>query len=125
MTEQLLVGEGREIVRRPAAPWRREVEALKSARSPRLTFMTKEHHAVRDAVVVELARRGRALAPESVAEVTGLAPAHVRAILDELEQHLFFLVRNEEGHVSWGFPVTSEPTPHVLSLSSGEAIYAA
>ena len=49
----------------------------------------------------------------------------VNTILDELEQNLVFLVRNEQGAVSWAFPVTVEPTPHRLTFSTGEQIYAA
>ena len=29
--------------------------------------------------------------------------------MDELEQKLFFLVRNAQGEVSWAYPVTVEP----------------
>jgi len=49
----------------------------------------------------------------------------VNEILDDLEGNLFFLVRNERGHVSWAFPVTAEQTRHRLRFSTGERIYAA
>ncbi len=51
--------------------------------------------------------------------------AQVETILDELEQQLLFLVRNEAGAVSWAFPVTVEPTPHQLDFSTGERLYGA
>jgi hypothetical protein len=36
-----------------------------------------------------------------------------------------FLFRNEEGAVTWAYPVTVERTPHRVSLSTGEQVYAA
>jgi len=49
----------------------------------------------------------------------------VKSILEELERKLFFLVRNEQGAVSWAYPMTVETTPHKLSLASGERLYGA
>jgi hypothetical protein len=125
MTEHILVGRGKEIARHPAEAFRRHLESALETRSPRLAFMTREHHLVRDRVVTEIPRVGTALAPELIAEKTGLELGQVAAILDDLESHLFFLVRNRQGEVSWAFPVTSEPTSHRLELSTGETTYAA
>jgi hypothetical protein len=125
MQEQILVGRGAEIRREPAAPFRRMLEEAARVPSKRLEFMTKEHHAVRDAAVRELARRPRPLPPEELARATGLAADRVTHLLDELESRLFFIVRNDAGEVSWAFPVTSERTPHRLRFGTGEDIYAA
>jgi hypothetical protein len=46
-------------------------------------------------------------------------------ILDELERNLFFLVRNDQGEISWAFPVTVDKTPHHLTFSTGERLNAA
>jgi hypothetical protein len=56
---------------------------------------------------------------------TGSDLHRVSTILSELEEHLFFLVRNSEGDVNWAFPVTTDPTAHRLSFSSGENIFGA
>ena len=91
-----------------------------------LAFMTPAHHAVRNFVVRELPRNhGRALTPAQIATALRLDPKLVATILDELEAHLFFLVRNSRGDVSWAFPVTSDRTPHELRFSTGERIYGA
>jgi hypothetical protein len=87
--------------------------------------MTEDHHRVRDFAVTELPRLGRPLPPEHIAERTGLPLDRVEAMLSDLETHLFFLVRDGEGRVSWAFPVTSDKTPHALELSTGETIQAA
>jgi hypothetical protein len=49
----------------------------------------------------------------------------VNLILAELQEKLFFLVRNEQGAVVWAYPVTVETTPHKLSFASGERLYGA
>lgn len=87
--------------------------------------MSKTHHLVRYFVVRELPRLGQPMPPEFIAEALELSLAQTVTILDELEQHLFFLVRNEEGAVTWAFPVTVEPTQHSITFSSGEQLYAA
>ncbi len=117
--DEILVGRGDRILVQLFDPLRRHIESLESTRSPRLAFMTEEHHRVRDFAVSELPRLGRALPPEHIAEGTRLPLDRVEVILNDLETHLFFLVRDRERRVSWAFPVTSEETPHRLELATG------
>jgi hypothetical protein len=91
----------------------------------RLSFMTRDHHLVRYFVVRELLRTGRPIAPEIIASRLMLSLPRVNEILGELEERLFFLVRNESGHVAWAYPVTADETPHRLIFSTGERIYGA
>ena len=91
-----------------------------------LAFLTAQHHAVRNLVVRELPRNaGRPLRPAQIAGSLRLESGLVAQLLDDLEQHLFFLVRNVRGDVSWAFPVTSDRTPHRLRFSTGERIFGA
>jgi len=91
-----------------------------------LSFMTPRHHAVRNLVVLDLPRNhGRPLPPAKIAAGLGMEPALVIQLLDDLEKHLFFLVRDRRGDVSWAFPVSSDRTPHRLRFSTGERTYAA
>ncbi len=91
-----------------------------------LGFMTPQHHAVRNFVVVELPRNhGRPLSPVRIATASRLQADLVDQLLDDLERHLFFLVRDRRGNVSWAFPVSSDRTPHRLRFSTGERIFAA
>lgn len=46
-------------------------------------------------------------------------------ILDDLETHLTFLFRNEPGAVARANPETVERTPHQVTFSTGERLYAA
>lgn len=92
----------------------------------RLAFMTRRHHAVRNFVTRELPRNaGRPLSPTQIAAFLRLDSQVVISLLADLEKHLFFLVRNACGEVSWAFPVTSDPTPHQLRFSTGEHIFGA
>jgi hypothetical protein len=91
-----------------------------------LGFMTPLHHAVRNFVVLELPRNhGSPLSPAQIAGALHLELAAVIPLLDDLESHLFFLVRDPGGNVSWAFPVSSDRTPHRLRFSTGERVYAA
>ena len=124
-SDDVLLGRGDRILLQSFDILRRHVDAHLETRSPRLAFMTEEHHRIRDFTVTELPRLGRALPPERIAHETGIPLERVDAILGELERQRFFLVRDPAGRVSWAFPVTSEETPHRLRLSTGESIYAA
>jgi hypothetical protein len=89
----------------------------------RLAFMTPVHHAVRNFLVRELPRNhGRPLTPVQIAEALRLPVKQTVKLLEDLERHLFFLVRDAHGDVSWAFPVTSDRTPHQLRFSTGERI---
>lgn len=87
--------------------------------------MTEAHHLVRNFVVTELAIRGQPIEPKLISESLKLSLKQVNTILDELEQKLFFLVRNAQGAVSWAYPITVEITPHRLTFKNGEQLYAA
>jgi hypothetical protein len=88
-----------------------------------LAFMTPTHHAVRNFVVRDLPRGGGAPLPaKRIAAMLRLELSRVIDVLDELERHLFFLVRSAAGDVTWAFPVTIAPTPHRLRFSTGERI---
>jgi hypothetical protein len=87
--------------------------------------MTPDHHRVRNLVVRELPRVGAPLTPDWIASQVNLPNESVVRILGDLEKHLTFLFRNAEGAVVWAYPVTVEKTPHRVTLSTGERIYAA
>ena len=120
-----LLGIGRRLWPIPQALWQRRVKGGSIEARKHLCFMSADQHRVRDFVVLELPRRGEPLSPLLIAKSLSLPLEQVVAVLDELEAHLTFLFRNENGHVSWAYPVTAAPTPHKVLFSSGEQIYAA
>ena len=125
MGELILVGRGRQVSEIPRETWEQHLAQVPQHSGDRLRFMTEDHHRVRYFVVKELPVRGKAIAAQEVTAALHLPLARVEAILEELERKLFFLVRNEQGAVSWAYPGTVEPTPHHLSFNSGERLYAA
>ncbi len=88
-------------------------------------FMTGDHRRVHHFVVRELPDAGKPLSPEFIAGKLGLHRDRVVSVLNDLEKHITFLFRNAQGEVTWAYPVTVEKTPHRLTFSSGEQVYAA
>ena len=120
----LLLGIGRFMLPVPRFVWQSRIRAQARQIRAGFGFMTEDHHRVRDFVVTELARAGAPLSPESIAAALGLPVERVTSILDKLEKHLVFLFRNEQGAVTWAYPVTVDETPHRASFSTGEEAYA-
>ena len=125
MSNTVLVGQGPEIVRIERQEWEANLAEAPLRMQPRLAFMSPRHHEIRYFVVKELPRLGRPISPAFIADNLLIPVAEVIKILKDLEEHLVFLVRNDEGDVSWAFPFTAEKTPHELAFSSGERTYAA
>ena len=63
--------------------------------------------------------------PQTIAEGLGIPPEVVHGVLADLEARKGFLFRNEAGEVVWAYPVTAEPTQHLIRFRSGETLYAA
>jgi hypothetical protein len=122
MSNKQLMGLWRFMIPIPGKVWQGQVS--KSARKIEagLAFMSAEHHAVRNFVVRELPRVGEPLSPEFIGQSLNLSVARVTTILEELETHLTFLFRNEQGAVAWAYPVTVDSTPHRAAFSTGEEI---
>jgi hypothetical protein len=120
MNENIFLGVGRHLLPIPPLIWQRQLHSAAN-----LGFMSPDHHRVRNLVVRELPRAGAPLAPEFIGQALNLPLDQVVSILDDLERHMTFLFRNEQGAVVWAYPVTVEPTPHRVTFSTGEQVYAA
>jgi hypothetical protein len=125
MEEKILLGRDRQIVEISQAEWKQHLTQIPQHSQARLNFMTDAHHQIRYFVVKELVKRQKPVEPEVISENLVMPLERVKIILDELEQKLFFLVRNEQGAVAWAYPVTVEVTPHRLKFSTGERLYSA
>ena len=123
LTDRLLLGTGRYLVPIPRVVWQPLMKAGGRKTRTRLSFMSEDHHRVRDFAVLELPRTGAPLSPATIAESLDLSLSGVRSILDELEQHLTFLFRSGGEEVTWAYPVTVDETPHHARFSSGEEAY--
>jgi len=125
MEENILIGQGQKIIEVPQTTWKQHLTQIPQHVQSRLDFMTEIHHQIRYFAVKELAIRQNPIEPAYISEQLEIPLAVVNSALEELEQKLFFLVRNERGAVAWAYPVTVEITPHKIHFSSGERIYAA
>lgn len=125
MKEKILLGRDQNILEVPQATWKQHLTQIPQHSQSRLSFMTNTHHQIRYFVVKELANRQKPIESEFISKKLNLPLDQVKSILEELERKLFFLVRNEQGAVSWAYPVTVETTPHKINFSSGEQLYAA
>jgi len=130
MEDTVLLGEGNTLRRISTEAWKEALKAAPARIAPRLDFMGEDHHRVRNFVVRSLPAAGpEGLSPQIIARELGLTAERCGAILDDLERHLFFLVRDPAGqghpNVTWAFPVTVQPTPHRIAFSTGERTYGA
>jgi hypothetical protein len=119
--DALLMGVWNYVFPIPRLIWKSQVHGDPA----KLAFMSEQHHRVRDFAVTELPRAGKPLTPEFISRELGLPRAEVVDLLTDLEQHMTFLFRNQEGAVTWAYPVTVDETPHYLTFSTGERLHAA
>jgi hypothetical protein len=124
MQQSLPLGLDHHMLPVPRPVWPRQIARSGEGNWAALGFMSEDHHRVRDFAVVELPRAGAPLPPELFAERLSLPLARVGMILDELEQHMTFLFRNAAGAVTWAYPVSVGPTPHRVTVNTGEPLYA-
>ena len=123
MKEVILIGRGETMLEVPAEKWLQHYAQIEHHT---FSFMTSNHHLVRNFAVRELPlNHGQPLKVEDIASRLGLPVSVVTTILEDLQKNLFFLVRNNIGEINWAFPVTCDTTPHRLSFSSGERVFAA
>ena len=125
MDNTLLLGFRQYLIPVPRPIWQREVAKTAKAAVKNLAFLSEDHHRVRDFVVREIPRTGKPLPPETIAGTLGIPSARVQVILDELEKGLTFLFRNDQGAVTWAYPITADETPHRVTFSTGKQINAA
>jgi hypothetical protein len=125
MKNRLMSGVWRYILSVPPVLWEKQVLKSRKKIEAALGFMSEDHRKVHHCVVRELPRVGRPLSPEHVAGELDLPSDRVTAILADLEEQMTFLFRNKDGEVVWAYPVTVDETPHHLTFSTGEQLYAA
>jgi hypothetical protein len=125
MGNTLLTGIWRTMVRVPPILWEKQIEKARNRVKKATRFMSQDHRRVHHYVVRELPRIGRPIPAEKVARELSLSTEHAVDILSDLEKHMTFLFRNEQGQVVWAYPVTVEKTPHRITFASGERLFAA
>jgi hypothetical protein len=123
--DTILIGRGTGLSRIPRSSWEEGLLSAPQRIQARLAFMSEDHHSVRNYAVRELPRACAPISPATLSEALGIPLSRTLDVLEDLERHLFFLVRNKDGNVSWAFPFTVETTGHNLVFSTGERLDAA
>ncbi len=125
MKDKLMLGLWRYMIKVPPSLWEKQIYKAKQKFEAENSFLSKEHGLVHHFVVRELPHAGKPLSPEFVANNLNLSIDRVKTILGDLEKRMTFLFRNKKGEVVWAYPVTVDKTPHHLTFSTGEQLYAA
>ncbi len=125
MDNTILKGMWKYLMPVPPFFWKKKIDQMAKKAASRVTFMTKDHHRVRNFVVKTLPEYAKPIPLDKIANELVLSPDRVSNIIDELEKNKFFIFRNNHGDVAWAYPVTSEKTPHMAYLPGNEKIYAA
>jgi len=125
MKNSMMLGMWRYILNVPPFLLEKQRAKGKEKMLANLAFMTPEHRKVHHYVVRQLPFSGEPLAMQAIAEALDIKPERVKEILDDLEEHMTFLFRNDRGEVVWAYPVTVEKTPHSVTFDTGEQVYAA
>ena len=125
MESKVLLVRNNKITSIPQQVWQSHITEIPEHTSERLAFMSDDHHRVRNFVVKELPRFGHPITLEDISSELALTPDRTNMILEDLEQRLFFLVRDDHGAVAWAYPLTVESTPHKLLFNNSEQLYAA
>lgn len=125
MESKVLLVRNNKITSIPQQVWQSHITEIPEHTSERLAFMSDDHHRVRNFVVKELPRFGHPITLEDISSELALTPDRTNMILEDLEQRLFFLVRDDHGAVAWAYPLTVESTPHELLFNNREQLYAA
>lgn len=127
MKDRIMLGLWKYMLNLPPylLDMKKQLEKNKLRYEAAMGFMTSDHRAVHHFSVRELPKIGKPLSAGLIAANLGLPQEKVVLILHDLEKHMTFLFRNKLGEVTWAYPVTVEHTPHHLTFSTGEQIYAA
>jgi hypothetical protein len=127
MKDRIMLGLWKYILSVPSflLDMKKQIAREKMRYEAAMGFMTDDHRSVHHFVVRELPFAGKPLSPEFIARKLDLPHDRVVSVLDDLEKHMTFLFKNKQGDVTWAYPVTIDKTPHHLTFSSGEQVYAA
>ena len=125
MGTKLMAGFWRYMLSIPPSLWEKQIAKEKKKTRAKLAFMTEEHRSIHHCIVRDLPKVGHPISPEFIAEKLSTPGGRVRSIFNDLEEHMTFICRNDEGLVVWAYPVTAAETPHHVTFSTGEQIYAA
>jgi hypothetical protein len=124
MKNRLMFGFWRCIISIPPFLWEKQLSKAKKQFKNELAIMSTEHRAVHHFVVKELPTLNKPMSPEFVSQQLNMSQQKVKLILNDLHT-LMILYKNSKDEIVWAYPVTVDKTPHHVTFSTGEQLYAA
>ncbi len=125
MSNRLMLGLWRYVLYVPPFIWKKQIEKGKKRFEREFGKMPEDFRHVHHFVVKELPCFGKPLPERIISKKLGLPSHRVRQATDYLEKRMTYLYRNESREVVWAYPVTVDKTPHKITFSTGEILYAA
>ena len=119
------VGLRRHMLKLPSAVGTRRVASVVRQTEEVMAELSDDHRRLHRLLVTELPRAGAPLLPEAVAERLDLPPSTVSEMFDDLGARKALIARDDQGAVTWAYPITVEHTRHRITFRSGERLYAA
>ncbi len=120
-----MLGLWRYIIKVPPFLWQKQIAKGRTRFEKERGALSEEYRLIHHFAVRELPRKGEPLSPEFISSGVGFPVDRVKTALDYLEKRMTFLYRNNNGEVAWAYPVTVDKTPHQITFSTGEKLYAA
>jgi hypothetical protein len=120
-----MLGLWRYVLHVPPFIWKKQIEKGQKRFEREYGKMPEDVRQVHHFVVKELACFGKPLPELLIAKKIGLPIDSVRQAMDYLEKRMTYLYRNADRAVIWAYPVTVDKTPHKITFSTGEKLYAA
>lgn len=125
VVDHMNLGLQRHMLKLPAAVGRRRVAAVAKQARTVMEELSDEDRDLHRFLVTELPVVGAPLTTEWIGGKRGVPASDVAEQLDELGERKALIARNNDGDVTWTYPVTVEATAHHLSFRSGDRLYAA
>lgn len=124
MERKVMLGFGEKVV--PAPLWLCKAGFQIAGMTMRTIFpriFSEEHFHVRKFLFMELIRLQKPISCEHIVEKLSIPIDRVRSILNAIAKNQIWIIRNEQGEVTWTYPVTVEETKFKITYSTGEQVW--
>ena len=84
-----------------------------------------EKRSLQHFIVKELPNIGKSMSLAFLARALNMPRDKVQSIVEVLEKKKIFIYRYKSDSINWAYPITVDKTPHHVTFSTGEQVYAA
>jgi hypothetical protein len=119
------LGLWRKIIPVPSLVFNVESSNLRKGMAAVADLLSEEERMIHHFIVRELPNIGKPMTLAFISHEMNLPMARVEAIVDKLEKVKTFIFRSQGKGIDWAYPATVADTPHHVTFSTGEQVYAA